>query len=137
MEKEHIMTLHVDVATPLPIGRVADGNLMIIPITGGSFSGPKLTGTVLPGGADWNTQLPSGKSHACARYWIQTDDGAVISVHNEGVISGSDTRTAMHTTPSFQCDADGPYAFLSEGSYEATLSSAGDSAVKVDVYRIG
>ncbi|HPJ02451.1 MAG TPA: DUF3237 domain-containing protein [Candidatus Limiplasma sp.] len=137
MQAEWIMTLHVEVAAPLRVGRVPEGELMIIPITGGTFAGPKLHGRVLPGGADWNTRGSQEESHALARYWIQTDDGAVLCVRNEGTLRPDDDAEGLRTTPTFQCDLDGPYAFLMRGIYAGTLKGAGANAVDIGIYRIG
>ena len=43
----------VTVDPPLDLGDVANGRRRIVPITGGEFSGPKIRGACLPGGADW------------------------------------------------------------------------------------
>ena len=37
----------------LDLGDVGKGGRRIVPIVGGDFSGPKMRGKVLPGGADW------------------------------------------------------------------------------------
>ena len=136
MQAELIMTLHVEVGTPLRVGRVPEGELVIIPITGGTFTGPKLRGHVLPGGADWNTKGSHEESHALARYWIQTDDGAVICVRNEGILRSDDDAASLRTTPTFQCDLDGPYAFLMQGTYAGTLKGAGANAVDIEIFRV-
>lgn len=130
------MTLHVKVGNPLKIGRVEEGELTLIPITGGAFAGPKLRGRVMPGGADWNTRISANASHVCARYWIRTDDGAVICVHNEGILYPGDDPDGFRTTPSFLCDLDGPCAFLMRGRYAGTLKGAGEGAVDVGIWRI-
>ena len=130
------MTLRVELGSPLSIGRVPGGELTILPITGGTFLGPRLRGRVLAGGADWNTRMPGGISHACARYWIQTDDGAVISVHNEGLLQSDAAPDGFQTTPRFQCDLDGPYAFLTRGLYAGTVQGAGEGAVDIGIWQI-
>jgi hypothetical protein len=136
MKPQLVMTLHVEVGEPLHVGRVLGGELTLIPITGGTFAGPELHGQVLPGGADWNTRLSAQESHVCARYWIQTDDGSVICIHNEGILRQGNDPEDFLTTPSFQCDLDGPCAALMEGQYAGTLRGAGEHAVKVGVFRI-
>ncbi len=107
---ELVMTLRVEVGDPLPVGRVP-GRTAIIPITGGVFEGPRLRGRVLPGGADWNTRISPALSHVCARYWIRTDDGAVIGVRNEGWLAEPGDPDAPRTQPSFQCDLNAPTRF--------------------------
>lgn len=137
MKPEKVMTLRVELGECLPVGRVPEGELTIIPITGGTFEGPNIRGRVLPGGADWNTRISEQVSHVCARYWIQADDGAILCVHNEGWLHGAGEPDGFRTTPSFQCDLDGPYAFLICGLFAGTLRSAGDRAVEVGIWRIG
>ncbi|MDD2649116.1 MAG: DUF3237 domain-containing protein [Eubacteriales bacterium] len=106
-----LMTLSVDCGEALHVGDTREGRLVIIPITGGSFDGDGLRGEVCSGGADWNASLPDGTSHVHARYWIKTDDGAIISVDNEGFLTPSERRFC--TTPRFTCDSSGKYAYLS------------------------
>ncbi|NRQ37386.1 DUF3237 domain-containing protein [Nonomuraea sp. NN258] len=61
-----------------------DGELLeFTPIVGGTVTGPRLTGTVLPGGGDWS----STRGRVCqldARYLLQADDGAIIDIVNRG-----------------------------------------------------
>ena len=78
----------VDIATPLSVGRLPTGERRIINITGGHFSGPRLAGTILPGGADWQVIRPDGITQVEARYTLQTDDGALIYVENRGLRHG-------------------------------------------------
>jgi hypothetical protein len=137
MRAEQIMTLRVELGELLPVGRVPEGELAVIPITGGTFAGPRLRGRVLSGGADWNTRIPGGISHVCARYWIQTDDGAVICVHNEGILQSEAAPDNYQTTPRFQCDLDGPYAFLTRGLFAGTVRGAGEHAVEIGIWQIG
>jgi len=131
-----MMTLRVEVGESLPVGRVPEGVLTLIPITGGTFEGPRLRGRVLPGGADWNTRISATASRVCARYWLQTDDGAVICVHNEGLLDAADDPDGFRTTPRFLCALDGPYAFLAEGRFTGTLRALEDGAVEIGVWRL-
>jgi hypothetical protein len=75
-----------DVATPIVIGGTPIGLKQIIPITGGRFEGPKLSGEVLPFGADWQLVRQDGVVELEARYVLKTGDGALISVRNLGIV---------------------------------------------------
>lgn len=55
-----VFELAVTCAAPTPLGRVNGGNAMMIPITGGTVSGEKLSGAVLAGGADWAVKYDNG-----------------------------------------------------------------------------
>lgn len=81
--------IEVDIATPVDLGMVAGTPRRIVPIQGGTVTGPDLTGKVLAGGADFQI-LPRGRPQDLeARYAIETDDGARIYVENRGMRSGS------------------------------------------------
>ncbi|WP_143443432.1 DUF3237 family protein, partial [Klebsiella pneumoniae] len=47
--------------------------------------GPKIKGTVLRGGADWQTVREDGTADLVARYSLKTDDGLIIFVENTGI----------------------------------------------------
>jgi Protein of unknown function (DUF3237) len=49
-------------------------------VTGGTFTGPTLQGTVLPGGGDWLLIRPDGACELDVRVTLQTDDGHRISM---------------------------------------------------------
>jgi hypothetical protein len=77
------------VATPEDIGVVAGGRRRLIPITGGSFSGPGLSGKLLPGGADHQLLQADGFTQLEARYALVTTEGEKIYVVNRGVRYGA------------------------------------------------
>jgi hypothetical protein len=84
-----LYTSSVEVGPPMIVGDTPYGERRIIPIQGGSFEGAKLSGKVLPGGADWQVIRTDGIAELEARYTLQTDDGALIYVLNRGIRSGS------------------------------------------------
>ena len=67
-------------------GDTARGGRLIIPITGGTFKGPEIEGTVVPGGWDWQLRRADGCTEIEADYFLRTDDGVTINVVNKGVI---------------------------------------------------
>jgi hypothetical protein len=74
----------VQVAAPQALGKTPFGERRIVPILGGNLEG-RLSGEVLPGGADWQLITEDGVAHLEARYTILTPDDARILVHNHGV----------------------------------------------------
>jgi hypothetical protein len=136
LDATEVLRLHVEIGEPKRIGDTGAGLLTILPIIGGSFSGDGVCGRVLPGGADWNTRLGGGVSHVLARYWIETDDGVVISVENEGYYNETCRDAVIRTTPRFRCDVNGAYAFLTKDVFAAELNGAGDNAVNIVVYKL-
>jgi hypothetical protein len=67
------------------LGITTYGKRRIIPITGGTFEGPNMRGTVVPGGADWQTVRTDGTADLEARYTLKTDDGVLIYIQNKGI----------------------------------------------------
>ncbi len=83
-----LYTCRVELGTTLAVGDGPHGFRRIVPIEGGSFSGPRLSGRVLPGGADWQVVRPDGVIEVDARYTLETNDGALIYVSNPGIRTG-------------------------------------------------
>ncbi len=85
-----IYRIDITLGQPLDFGATAQGRRRIVPQTGGTFNGPELTGTLLPGAsADWQVVLPDGTALADIRYTLQTDQGELLYVQSRGVRHGS------------------------------------------------
>jgi hypothetical protein len=67
------------------LGQTARGHRRIIDILGGEVHGPRLTGEILPGGADWQIVRPDGTIEVLAHYTIRGATGALVYVQNEGL----------------------------------------------------
>ncbi|MFT8243342.1 DUF3237 domain-containing protein [Roseomonas sp. BN140053] len=80
-----VAALRVQVAVPIMVGPVAGGERRIVPILGGTLSGPGLEGEILPGGADVQLIRPDGVTEVEARYAIRLADGALLYVNNRGL----------------------------------------------------
>ena len=87
---KRVYRLEASLGDPLDLGDVAQGHRRIVPLTGGTFTGPELIGTLLPGvSADWQIVLPDGTALGDIRYALRTDDGALLYVQSRGVRHGS------------------------------------------------
>jgi Protein of unknown function (DUF3237) len=85
-----VYRLEAALGEPLDLGDVSQGHRRIIPLTGGTFTGPELNGKLLPGvSADWQIVLRDGTTLGDIRYTLQTDDGALLYVQSRGVRHGS------------------------------------------------
>ena len=85
---EFVFEASVKVDAPLIIGQSSHGLRRVIPILGGTVAGPRLSASVLPGGADWQYIRPDGVLTLEARYTLKTEDGALIMVTNRGMRHG-------------------------------------------------
>jgi hypothetical protein len=99
---EHVADLTVSVAAPIEAGQITGlnsrGKRRIIPITGGTLSGPLLNGRVLPGGADFQLVVSDTAADLDARYFIALEgpgySGEHIYVQNRALRRGSATDIA-------------------------------------------
>ena len=83
-----LYTSEIEIDAPLMVGNSPYGERRIINITGGAFSGPRLSGRVLPGGADWQIIRNDGIVEVEARYTLETHDGALVYICNRGLRHG-------------------------------------------------
>src|SRR6202030_4810642 len=84
-----IFRLEASLGEALDLGNVAQGRRRIVPQTGGTFAGPELNGTLLPGAsADWQIVLADGTTLGDIRYTLETEAGALIYVQSRGVRHG-------------------------------------------------
>jgi len=96
LESAFLMELSLDVADQLDTGHTS-----IAPVTGGTFGGPRLQGTVRDGGADWITQV-AGHSSLDVRITLDTDDGDIIYMTYTGVVHRADSGLYWRVRPIFQ-----------------------------------
>jgi Protein of unknown function (DUF3237) len=85
---ELIGRCRADLGEPLELGLTPWGRRRIIPIVGGEFEGPRVSATILSGGADWQVIHEDGVAAIDTRYTLQTNDDALISVATRGVRHG-------------------------------------------------
>jgi hypothetical protein len=85
-----VYRLEATLGQPLDLGGRPQGHRRIVPLTGGTFTGPELRGKLLAGAsADWQTVLPDGTALGDIRYTLQTDAGDLLYVQSRGVRHGS------------------------------------------------
>lgn len=88
-ELEYLTHLEILVGTPVEVGQTHAGLRRMIPILGGSATGPGLTGTILPGGADFQVLRSETVTDLDARYVIESDTGERVFVTNLAYRTGS------------------------------------------------
>ncbi len=85
-----VYCLQATLGQALELGETSHGHRRIVPLSGGTFTGPELHGKLLPGAsADWQTILPDGTALGDIRYTLQTDTGELLYVQSRGVRHGS------------------------------------------------
>ncbi|MFC3684121.1 DUF3237 domain-containing protein [Hydrogenophaga luteola] len=128
----------VDIGERQSLGHGPLGERFIVPILGGTFEGPRLRGTVLPGGADRQLLRADGIKELDALYELQADDGAVITVRNRVLIDES-TMPGRYARSVLQLSAPaGPHDWLNRRVFVGTLHSLrpARAAVCIRVYEL-
>lgn len=116
---EHVFDIEVlfgadrTIFGPLP-GGASQG---YTPAIGGTISGPRLNGTVVPhSGADFPIVRDDGAIELSAHYLLQADDGTLIYIQNRGYIvraaAGEPQPRYFRLTPYFRVP-EGPHDWLS------------------------
>jgi hypothetical protein len=85
----HVLHLEVEVGKPVEVGPTPAGLRRVIPITGGTVSGPLMSGRILPGGADFQLITGGTLTLAEARYVLESDEGELVHVDNRALRTGS------------------------------------------------
>lgn len=134
LQTEFVYEAEVTIASAVEVGATPEGQRRYIPITGGTFAGPRLGGTILPGGADWQTTRLDGVTEVDALYSIRCDDGTVIVVRNCGVIAAGGKY--LRTAPRFSAPA-GPHAWLNEAQFVGSVAGGPrPGTVIIRVFRV-
>ena len=83
---ELLFEMDVELEAPQEIGVTPGGTRRIYYVKSGTFEGPRLRGTVLPGGGDWLILRPDGTMVLDIRATLKTDDGDLIYTNYRGYI---------------------------------------------------
>lgn len=148
MKLAALFSAQITLAPARDLGDGPLGRRRVIEITGGAFSGPRLSGTVLPGGADWQLVRTDGVACLDTRYTLETRDGALIYVQNRGYRHGPDEVIArlargesvdpasyyFRTSPWFETSAP-RYAWLNRTIFVGSGARLPD-CVNLDVFEV-
>ncbi len=140
---EYVVELKVKCEGAYQVGQTSHGNRFIIPIVGGTFEGPKMKGTILSGGADYQLQdNEHGRTEVEAIYSIKTDDGVNIHVRNRGLIcTGKDEngnpQFYFRTTPQFEAPFDSKYAWLNNAIFVCQPAFGGNGGtINLKIWKV-
>ena len=134
---EYVLQLKVTLGEAFTVGDTPHGRRTVIPITGGTFEGPRLKGTILPGGADYqmaNTAM--NRTEIEAIYCIRTDDGVSIHVRNCGIIKRGPEGMYFRCAPKFEAPKDSKYAWMNESLFLCQPGMGPAGGINLDVWRV-
>lgn len=120
---EFMWEAKVKIANMINVGESKRGTRRVIPITGGTFSGSKIKGIVLPGGEDWQLVRPDGDTELYARYLLKTDDGHVIQIINRALMHMGQPSEGFYCRSVLDLEApnNSPYDYLNHAIFIGTL----------------
>jgi len=139
---EFALQLKVTLGEAYSCGETQHGRRTIIPITGGTFEGPNIKGTILNGGADYQLANADNRTELEAIYCIKTDDGVNIHVRNRGIINTGKDEQGNPTfyfkaAPQFEAPADSKYAWLNNSLFLCQPDFAtGFKGIVLNVWRV-
>ena len=139
---EFALQLKVTLGETYVIPNTQHGRRTVIPITGGTFEGPLLKGTIVNGGADYQLANAEGRTELEAIYSIKTDDGIYIHVRNRGIIAnGKDANGRpsfyFRAAPQFEAPADSKYGWLNNALFIcAPEFSQGFNGIVLNVWKV-
>jgi hypothetical protein len=145
----HTADVTIQVGQPIAVGETPEGLRRVVPILGGQIKGPRLSGIILPAGADYQLIRPDGYTTLDARYVARLGDGAMIYIVNTGVRFGPPEVMAritkgesvdpglvyFRTTPRFET-ASPAHQWLTRPIFLATGARHPDR-VEVAVFEVG
>lgn len=140
---EFMWDAKVKIGDMINVGESKRGSKRVIPITGGTFTGPKIKGEVLPGGEDSQLVRPDGDTELNAQYLLKTDDGYIIQVTNKALIHTDSKTKAFYCKSVLDVEApkNSPYDYLNHAIFIGTLKipelkPGEDPYVVIGVYKL-
>ena len=142
VKTEFVMQLRVALGEAYGVGATPQGNRYVVPITGGTFAGPLLRGTIISGGADYQlASLDGSRTTLEAIYSIRTDDGVNIHVRNQGIIyNGMDEHGQptyyFKAAPRFEAPVDSRYAWLNNALFVCAPGAPTADGIVLNVWKV-
>jgi hypothetical protein len=131
---DFLFTMRATLGASQRIGRGPIGTRVIVPVTGGTFEGPKLSGVVMENGGDWVQVREDGSLRLDVRITLHTADAANIYMAYTGIGISVDGQNQLRTAPLFET-GDERYAWLNRLQAVATGTS-GNGEVNYDVFAL-
>ena len=142
-ELEFVMQLKVTLGETYSVGETPDGRRTVIPITGGTFEGPLLKGSILNGGADYQlADTKTNRTQIEAIYSIKTDDGVYIHIRNKGIISSTQDDQGrpsfyFRCAPKFEAPNESKYAWLNNAIFVCAPAWGGPGGgITLNVWKV-
>jgi len=135
LEVEHLFTIKATTKGAGLIQGGPQGTRSITAVTGGTFEGARLKGTVaeFPCG-DWITMRADGTFRLDVRLLLKTEDGALILMTYNGIGKRAEGGVQLRSAPQFET-GDERYSWLN-GVQAVGIGTAGPGTVTYEVYAL-
>jgi hypothetical protein len=84
LQSELLIDLTLETQPPHQLGAASAGRL-VVPVSGGTFAGPRMKGTIIGPGGDWIVERPDGSRVLDVRILLETDDAQTIYMSWRGI----------------------------------------------------
>lgn len=131
-----VCSIRAEIGPPSEFDTTRGTGRALFPITGGEAVSATWRATILPGGADFARRLADGTYEVEARYFMQTDDGTILMVHNAGrMVPQPDGSYFGRTRAEIEVPAGDNAAFGDMVLFGTALSPADDEgAVYIELW---
>jgi hypothetical protein len=132
---EFLCNITATLNPPIVVPGGPNGTRVIVRVTGGTVTGPRLNGTVEDLGADWLTMRADGTAQLDVRIVITTDDGVPIHVSYKGIMApDANGVPRIVTAPLFET-GDERYTWLTQLQAIA-VGTTGKGTVEYNLYQL-
>jgi hypothetical protein len=116
------------------IGRTPYGQRQVFVVQGGMVSGEKITGSVLPGGLDFQLGFSNGGMEIEEIFVLKTGDGKYIYLRSAGTAAD---RSDVRMVPDFEAPNASEYSWLNVGKYAGRrVVDLAAKTMKISVYDV-
>ena len=146
-----VCSFSMSIEKRLPIGDTPDGPLTAGYLGEGKVSGPRISGTILPGSIDFARMRPDGILEPEVKLIIRTDDAALIRVSYVGVVDmgaegyarmkrGERAGTVFHPRTALRMLSEAPaYGWVNRSQFIGIGYldyAAGTGSINYDIYEL-
>ncbi len=134
LDVEHLFTLNLDVSDGARVVKNGpQGTRLVASVGGGTFSGVRLNGTVVPPGGDWVTSRNNKTMQLDVRLLLITDDDVPILMQYKGI--GNLETGTVTSAPQFETGGE-RYLWLNDVQAIGKGTLGSDGGVSYEIYSV-
>jgi hypothetical protein len=116
------------------VGKTPYGQRQVFVIQGGTISGEKINGSVMPGGLDFQLSFSNGGMEIEEIFVLRTGDGKFIYLRSAGTAA---VRSDVRMAPDFEAPNASSYSWLNTGKYAGRrVLDLAAKTMKISVYDV-